>query len=199
MKRAIQFAGVVWLCAVPVICADQNKPKNPTLKAPPRATAKIVPPKVPKVEGGARGGVPKGAAKLPNPENPIEVLRRLTPEERERVLEKYPPKQQANIRKRLENFDNLPEAQKQRQLGWTDEFYRLPPDKQQLVRQQIRAFNALPPERLAAVRAAYARLSKASPEERAEILARPQFQARFSPEELQMLRVLPEYWPLPAR
>lgn len=197
MKRAIQFAGAVWLCAAGSIRADQNKPKNPPPpKPPPRAAAK---PQPPKGRGNPAGGAPKGAGKLADPYNPIQVLRQLSPEERERVLERYPPKQQENIRKRLQNLDNMPEAQKQRQLGFMDEFYRLPPDKQQQVRREMNAFNALPADRIAAVRAAYARLSKATPEEREQILARPQFQERFSPEELQILRVLPEYWPLPAK
>ena len=80
-----------------------------------------------------------------------------------------------------------------------DEFYKLPPDKQQLVRQQRTAFNHLPDDRKIAVRAAYANLSNMTPEERAARLARPQFQQRFSPEELEILSVLSEYLPLPKR
>jgi Protein of unknown function (DUF3106) len=201
MKRAIQVAVVVWLFGAVAIASDQNKPKNPP---PPKAAPqpKAAPPPAAKWKGGGpnpSGGTPKGARNLPVPGNPIELLRAMTPEQRERALEKFPPDRQAQIRKGLENFDKQNEAQKQRQLQQLDEFYKLPPDKQQLVRQQRQAFNALPDDRKIAVRAAYANLSKMTPEERADRLARPQFQQRFSPEELKILSVLSEDLPLPAK
>ncbi len=194
--RAIQIAAVVWLGTAIAGYADQNKPpKAPKPPKNPPPTAKIEHPGGP--NPAVAGGVPKGAGKLPNPDNPIARLRAMTPEQRERAIEKLTPQQQVNARRMLENFDKQNDAQKQKQLGWANEFYGLPPDKQGLVRAQIKAMNALPPDRLREVRGAYARLSNVTPEKRAEILARPQFQKRFSPEELQMLTVLPEYWPLP--
>jgi Protein of unknown function (DUF3106) len=201
MKRAIQLASVVWLCAAASAYADQNKPKNPPAPKPaPAPVAAKVPPRRNGVAGasGNPGGVPKGVGKLPPPpdNNPADWLRTMTPEQRERVIEKFLPQQQENIRKRLANFDNLPDAQKQRRLQQYNEFQALPLDKQQLVRQQMKAFNALPDDRRGAVKAAYVRLSNSTPEERANILARPQFRSRFSSEELQMLSVLPEYYPL---
>ena len=208
MKRAIQLAAVVWLFGAGALASDQNKPKNPPppkptpppKAAPPPAAAKW-PSGGPNRGGGPNpgGGTPKGAGKLPVYGNPIELLRAMTPEQRERALEKFPPDRQAQIRKGLENFDRQNEAQKQRQLRELDEFYKLPQDKQQLVRQQSKAFNDLPDDRKIAVRAAYANLSKMAPEARADRLARPQFQQRFSPEELQILSVLSEYLPLPAK
>jgi hypothetical protein len=189
----------VWLGTAIASYADQNKPpKEPKLPKNPPAAAKIERPTGPNA-GVVGGGAPKGVGKLPNPDNPIARLRAMTPEQRERAIEKLTPQQQVNARRMLENFDKQNDAQKQKQLGWANEFYSLPPDKQGLVRAQIKAMNALPPDRLREVRSAYARLSNSTPEQRAEILARPQFQKRFSPEELQMLTVLPEYWPLPKQ
>jgi hypothetical protein len=202
MKRAFQVAGVVWLFGALAIASDQNKPKSPPpAKAapPPKAGPPPAAAKWPSGGSNPGGGTPKGAGKLPVYGNPIELLRAMTPEQRERALEKFPPDRQAQIRKGLENFDKQNEAQKQRQLRELDEFYKLPQDKQQLVRQQSKAFNDLPDDRKIAVRAAYANLSKMTPEERADRLARPQFQERFSPEELQILSVLSEYLPLPAK
>jgi hypothetical protein len=204
MKCAIQFAGVVWLGAAALLYADQTKPpKNPPppKNTPPPVAAKVEPPK-----GGAgggvpkpSGGVPKGAAKLPNPgTNPIDRLRAMTPEQRERVIEKLGPQQQINVRKMLANFDKQSDEQKQRQLERFRMLWNLPPEKGQLVSREIEAFNHLPEDRREAVKAAYVRLSKETPEGRAEILARPQFQRRFSEDELKILSVLPEYWPAPA-
>ena len=208
MRRVLQFAGAVCACAA--LCAaapstdDQNKAKN---SPPPKAasnfntkTAGATPPKTPPAEN-AGGGTPKAGPRLPNPNpnNPVEVLRRLSPDERERVLEKYPPQQAARIRQQLDAFDRQPEAQKQRQLALADQLRSLPPEQRDLVRKDIDAFNKLDPERRKAVLAAYRRLSNSTPEQRADILARPQFQARFSPDELEILKVLPEYMPLLQR
>jgi hypothetical protein len=129
----------------------------------------------------------------------MDALRSMTPEQRERVLEKFPPTQQAKMREQLAKFDSLPEAQKQRQLQFYDEFWKLAPDKQSMVRTQIKAFEQLPDDRKLAVKNAYARLSRETPEGRADILNRPNFRNRFSPEELQILTVLPQYYPIPPR
>ena len=59
----------------------------------------------------------------------------------------------------------------------------------------MNAFKALPDARREEVKKAYVRLSRETPEGRNAILARPQFRSRFTPAELQMLTVLPEYWP----
>jgi hypothetical protein len=191
MNRAIQFVGVVWLGAVVGVCADQTKPpKNP----PPPKNAPAAKPAAPPNNAG---GAPKGGAKMANPDNPVDRLLRMPPEQRERAIEKLPPQQQANIRKRLENFDKQTEAQKQRQLEHLDEFWTLPPDKQKLVRDQMNAFKALPDARREEVKKAYVRLSRETPEGRNTILARPQFRSRFTPAELQILTVLPQYWPAP--
>ena len=191
MNRAIQVVGVVWLGAVVAVCADQTKPPPP--KNPPAAAKPA-----PKAQPNNAGGVPKGRPSLPNPDNPIDRLLRMSPEQRERAIEKFPPKQQDNFRKRFENFDKQTEAQKQRQLQHLDEFWTLPPDKQKLVRDQMNAFKALPEDRLAVVKQAYVMLSRMTPEERNERLAKPQFRSRFSSAELQILSVLPEYYPAPG-
>jgi hypothetical protein len=122
----------------------------------------------------------------------------MPPEQRERASEQLPPQQQANIRKTLANFDSKPEAEKERELQRLNGYWSLPPDKQALVAQQIKAFKALPNDRLLIVRPAYRNLSGMTPDERAARLARPQFRSRFTPEELQILSVLPEYYPMPG-
>lgn len=187
MNRAIQFVALVWLGAAVAAGADQNKaaPKKQPAGEP------VLPP-----SGG--GGVPKGGGKMGNPDNPVDRLLRMTPEQRERALEKLPAQQQANIRKRLENFDRLPPAQKERQLQRLNELWSLPPDKHELVAQQIKAFDALPEDRRVLVRQAYQRLSRLSADDRTALLAKPAFRGRFTPAELEILTVLPQYYPAPG-
>jgi hypothetical protein len=194
MIRAIQVVGMVWLGALVAVCADQTKPPKPPPPPKPVPAAKPVKPPSP----NNSGGVPKAQTTLASPDNPIDRLLRMTPEQRERAIEKFPPAQQANFRKRFEAFDKQTEEQKQRQLEQKDEFWSLPPDKQKLVRDQINAFKALPEARRAEVKKAYQALSRATPEEREARLAKPQFRSRFSPAELQILSVLPQYFPAPA-
>jgi hypothetical protein len=195
MNRAIQFAGVVWLLAAVSVYAAQKPPKNPPAPKPPPPAAK------PASQPAANntGGVPKGAAKMANPDNPLDRLLKMPPEQRELAIEKLPPQQQANIRKRLENFDSKPQAEKDRELQKLNELWSLPPDKHALVSQQIKAFNALPDDRRVIVKQAYVNLSRMTPDQRAERLAKPQFRSRFTPEELQILTVLPDYYPAPGK
>jgi uncharacterized protein DUF3106 len=194
MNRAIQFVGVVWLGIGVSVCAAQKPPKNP----PPPKPQPVAKPATPPAPNNA-GGVPKGGAKMANPDNPLDRLLKMTPEQRELAIEKLPPQQQVNIRKRLANFDSKPQAEKDRELQKLNELWSLPPDKHVLVAQQVNAFNALSPERRVAVRQAYANLSQMTPDQRAERLARPQFKSRFTPEELQILTVLPQYYPIPPK
>jgi hypothetical protein len=191
MNRVSQLVGVVWLGAAIAICGPQEQPGSAT---PPKSQPAAKPVPAPVNKGG---GAPKKTS-LPNPDNPIERLLRMAPEQRELAIEKFPPDQQANFRKQFENFDKQTEAQKQRQLEHLDQFWSLPPDKQKLVRAQMNAFKELPEDRREEVKKAYVTLSSLTPEEREVRLARPQFRNRFTPAELQMLMVLPQYWPAPG-
>jgi hypothetical protein len=191
MNRVSQLVGVVWLGAAIAVCGPQKSPDNPT---PP----KNQPVSKPAPSSGSKGGGAPKKTSLPNPDNPIERLLRMPPEQRELAIEKFPAQQQANFRKQFENFDRQTDAQKQRQLEHLDQFWSLPPDKQKLVRTQMNAFKELPEDRREEVKKAYVTLSRLTPEEREVRLARPQFRNRFTNAELQILMVLPQYWPAPG-
>src|SRR3954463_456644 len=108
MRIALQLAGALLLLAVTGVCADQkNKPEH----APKPAAKMPAPPRNP---GKTPGGAPKGNPRMNNPINPAQRLMMMTPEQREQVLEKFPPEQQARMRQQLEKLDNLPPAQKER-------------------------------------------------------------------------------------
>jgi hypothetical protein len=191
MNRVSQLVGLVWLGAAIAVCGPQETPGTPT---PPKNQPIAKPAPAPVNKGG---GAPKKTS-LPNPDNFILRLLRMPPEQRELAIEKFPPEQQTSFRKQFENFDKQTDAQKQRQLEHLDQFWSLPPDKQKLVRVQMNAFKDLPEDRREEVKKAYVTLSSLTPEEREVRLARPQFRNRFTPAELQMLMVLPQYWPAPG-
>ena len=191
MHRALPISGVVLLVLGVSYARPQKAPKDQP--APQPAPAKnAAAPKVP--AGQPKAGIPKGAARLVNPGNLVTQFYHMTPEQRERNLEKLPPQMQETFRKNLAWFDGLPKEQQQMQLRRIDRFEQLPPEKQIEIRGLIKAANELPPGRRAAVGQALYRLQQMPDQQREATLARPMFQSRFSPEELKIIRGLADAW-----
>ena len=140
----------------------------------------------------------KPAPKLANPGAIVQQLIRMTPEERERAIEKLPLARQDQVRENLRRFDNLPKAEQERRLRLVEMFAGLPPEKQDLVRRQIQAFNHLPDERRRLVGAAFQRLRRMSEDDRQARLASRPFRNRFTPAEQQIIADLAENLPPPA-
>jgi hypothetical protein len=158
--------------------------------------------------GGApkKGGPPKtenlkkGAPRMLNPGNgPVERLLAMSPEQRERVLEKLPPSKQTELRKRFEQFDKRPPEERERLLRQWKYLESLSPEKRDLLGRQMQAFNALPDERRVVLRRALNQLSRLTPEEREARLASEPFKSRFSTTELQMLSDLSDNFPVPGK
>jgi hypothetical protein len=140
----------------------------------------------------------KGGSKLNNPgASMAERLMQMTPEQRERALEKLPPDQQTQIRQRLERFDSLPALQRERRIQQYQQFSSLPPEKQRLVTKQIQALNRLPDDRRPLVLAEVQKLRRVPESERQGRLASGEFKAKFSPAEQQILSDVSENMPLP--
>src|SRR5690349_15193242 len=77
--------------------------------------------------GEARGrlGPPPGAA--------IERLNGMTPQQRQRALDRLPPDRRAQVEKRLERYNALPADVKERLREQYTEFQKLPSEKQQAI------------------------------------------------------------------
>ncbi len=157
---------------------------------------------------GSKGGLPArpyagnpgGARRIPNPgANPVQRMMTMSPEQRERVLEKLPPAQQANIRQRLENFDKLPPAEKNRQLQMLNAYNSLPAEKQELLNRQLRAFNSVPDDRRKVLLKEMAQLRQLPDSERQARLNSEDSKSKFSPSELQMLSDISENYPFPGK
>jgi len=188
MARIFSIAGVALLCAGVVCASDQSKqPKAPPPKAP---AAKAAP-------GGARnpanagGGVAKNGPRIANPGTLIQQLFRMSPEERERALEKAPPQQQERLRQQLERLDKLPEAQKAQMMRLGNELAALPPDTQMLLIKQINSFNAylksLPPDQRIVAGRELQRLQRMPEDRRMARIMSEDFRSSYSPEVQQMM------------
>jgi hypothetical protein len=199
MDRAFQLAGALLLVAWPGWCANQKEKKPaPPPKAPSAAAPKNFNAKGP--NGG--GGVPKKA--VPHINNPglAQRLLQMTPEQRDRALEKLPPQQQAQVRQQLQRLDNLPQAEKDRIARQARGLDSLPPPQRRLVTQQLNAFNKLPDDRILPVRRALVTLMRMPEEQREARLNSDAFTHNFSPEEQGILRDLSRNLPqdyLPGR
>ena len=182
MIRSIQVIGLLVLAASGGLCADQNKPE----KAPAQ------PKGGPKAAAAPKGGAPKMGPRPTNPASNAAKLYSLSPEERERILEKFPPQQQQGIRNNLKWFDGLPKEQQQVVLGRAERFAALSPQERAEFQRQFRALAQLPQERRQLVNQALRRLQGMSEAERVMRLNSPAFKERFKPEELHMIDKLSE-------
>lgn len=188
------------LVAVSGVCADQKATKP---APPPKGAAKAAAPKNAKNEAKGGGTPKKGGAVMVNPLNPVQRLSQMTPEQRERVLEQLPPERQAQMRKQLERFDNLPQARKERLSRLAQPLMALPPEKQRLVNQGIFGINHLPDDRKPPVSKELLTLLNMTPEDRAARLNSGDFKKAYSPDEQKILsdlsNNLPPDYPIAGR
>jgi hypothetical protein len=108
--------------------------------------------------------------------NALDRLERMSPDQRQRVLEKLP---RERLRRQFERFRQMP------------------PERQQALRELFRRFRELPEDRRRAVRRGVWELQRLGEARRELRLSRPWFRNRYSPEELQMVRELLEMAPAP--
>ncbi|HWC97199.1 MAG TPA: DUF3106 domain-containing protein [Candidatus Sulfopaludibacter sp.] len=190
MRHALQLAGAVLLMAWPGWCADQKDKPAPPPKAAP--APKNFNAKAPR----PGGGVPKN--NVPRIANPgmAQRLLQMTPEQRERALEKLPPDRQTQMRTQLERLDKLPQAQKDHLAQMARGLDSLPPEQHRIVTQQLMAFNKLPDERIRPMRQELVRLMRMPEEERNARLNSEAFKKQYSPDEQSILGDLSRNLPL---
>ena len=194
MNRAFQLAGAALLVMWPAWCADQkaNKPVPPPKARPPAAVPNNRTARGP--NGG--GGIPKNNAPRINTPGPAQRLLQMTPEQRERALEKLPPKQQDQIRRQLDRLDRLPPAEKDRIARQIRGLDNLPPPQRRVVLQQLNAFRNLPDDRIQPMRRTLIQLMRMPDDERTARLDSEAFKKQFSPQEQEILRDLSNNLPL---
>jgi Protein of unknown function (DUF3106) len=191
MRRSVQLCALLLLGPVGLLLAEQAPAKPGKAGAIPKPPAA----KVPRPPNAPR--VPNAPRKLNDPGASVaRRLMQMTPEQRERALEKFPPARQAEIRQRLERLDNLPQQQRQRMIQQYETYSNLSPEKQILVRRQIQAFNQLPEERRQALAPELQRLRRMPEEEREARMASEDFKGKFTPAEQQMLGDISENMPI---
>lgn len=192
MSRLLSIAGLACLIATGV-WADQETARPPKENAArrPRAAARAAanPNRYRRAAPGRR---------LANPLNPAQRFLQMTPEERERLMERANPQQRARMRAALARYNSLSPFARERLFRQYQVLKGLPLEQQALISRQFRAFNQLPPERRWPVGQELLRLHRMPPDKRAARLESAGFAARYSPAERQILTDLslnlpPEY------
>jgi len=186
MRFALQIGGLLLASAAAGFAADQ---KNAAKEAAPRpAPIRPAPrPAAPKANNGGMPKQPKMGPPLSNPASPAAQLFRATQEERERALEKVPPKIQEQIRKQLEAFDALPKEQQEIRIRQSERWTGLSSQRKLEIRQQMQAWQKLPPERRGAIGVALRRLEVVPEADRQRILNSAEFKSRFSADEQKLI------------
>ena len=195
MARVLQFCVALLLCLTVGVYAQKGG-KPPKMPAPPHSLA-VKPSAPPKASGFPKADLPKASQKggMNNPNNLAQRLFQMPLEERERVLEKLPPRQQERLRENLEKLDRLPPAQKEFITRQFQSLQSLPPEKQRVVIQGFQAFNQLPEDRRTVIRRELSDLRSMSESDRQARLATDEFKKKFSPSEQQILSGLSQNLP----
>jgi phage-related protein len=187
MLRAIQVGGLLLVLGGAGWAIDQKNTGGG--RAPASRPA-------PAHNGGAGGNprLPKQpiGPPLTNPASPAARLYRATPEQRDRALEKLPPRLQQQLRAQLDRFDAMPKPQQEIMIRRAERYAALSPEQRELVRRQMVSLRSLPQERRAAVGLALRRLQPMSEEQRLETVNSDEFKSRFSTEEQKIIAGLSE-------
>ena len=190
MRSLLQIGGLLLLCSAAGMAADQ---KNPAKSEAPRpATSRPGGPRAVFPKNGGAPRQPKMGPPLSNPASPAARLYRATPEERDRALEKLPPRMQEQIRKQLAAFDALPKAQQEMRIRATEHFASLPPERQAEIRGEMQTLAKMPPAQRGPIAVALRRLQMMPEADRQRVLNSDDFKTRFSPEEQKIIADLSE-------
>jgi hypothetical protein len=118
----------------------------------------------------------------------VERWNRLTPEERQRMLQRLPPGRREQLESRLERYNNLPKDEKE-QLGQRFQaFQQLPSGKQEQARRLFRRFTALPEERRPVVREEFDNLRSMTDGDRRARINSEEFRNKYTLAEQQLLQ-----------
>jgi hypothetical protein len=139
--------------------------------------------------------VRKGLPKLPKASvgkkaRALERYNSMTPDQREKFLQKLPADRRKQFEQNQRNLNKLDDNQKARLQNQYENFQQLPPERQQAARRAFRQMNQMPVERRKVIRGEAARLNRMSESDRQSHLSSEEFKGKYSPEERKMIQDL---------
>ena len=135
MFRSFCRCAILSVMLVATLAAQKPKDR-PAQKAPKGPVAKAAP---------VLPGANKKGDRLPR--TPVDKFNRMTPDDRQKALEKLPPERRKKIEDQLNWYNSLTPQQRVQLRSRLQAFNQLPPEKQNQTRRLFRQFGELPQER----------------------------------------------------
>ena len=126
----------------------------------------------------------------PRRQTQLEVLQRMTPEQRRRLLDNLPPERKRMMENRLLQFDRMSPEERRRARRTLEDFQNLPEERREKVRVLFGAFNQMPPRRRMVLREEIRTLGQLDEEARRERMSGEDYRNRYSAEEQDWLAEL---------
>ena len=126
---------------------------------------------------------------------PIEEFETMSPEQRQKALDRLPPEQRQKLQERLDRFNQLPPERQQALKNLYNRLHALPPERQNAVRTSINKFSQQPPDRQQAIREELRNMAGMSPEQRTAQVSSPEFRQKFNKKEQEIVRDMSEVLP----
>ena len=126
----------------------------------------------------------------PNRELMLERWLHMTPEERQRALEKLPPQRRERIEQQLRRYQAMSPEERERVRARMEAWEKLPPEAREQRRELFRRFVSLPENRRPLVRRELNYLRNLPEAERSARLSSEAFRNRYSADEQRLLRDL---------
>lgn len=165
-KSVILLAAALFLAAAPEVFAQRRMPTRAPGERPRRADK-----------------IDKAIDRMERRQMEVERLERMTPEQRQRVLDRLPPERRERVERGIENLRNMSEEDRAR----LREFRNQSPERREAMRKNLQRMQELPPPRRRAVRDEIQSLRDMSPEARAAHLDSEAFRKRFNQRERDLL------------
>ena len=156
-----------------------QRPKDRPAPAPKGSGPKGSGPKAPKAQ--IAPGAP--ARKKGGEWTAVDRFNRMTPEQRQKALDRLPPERRQKLEQRLDQYNHLTPEMRSRLRA----FDQLPPEKQNQARRLFRQFGELPPERQAPLRKEFENLRGMSDADRRARMNSDEFRSTYNSHEQRML------------
>src|SRR5258708_38719248 len=129
--------------------------------------------------GGMTRPKPNGPEKPAKPAKaPIDEFQTMSPQDRQKALDRMPPPQRQKLEERLQKFNELPAEQQRTLKNMYNRLHELPPGRQDAVRKSMNQFTEQAPERRQAKREELKGISALPEEGPAARLAKPEIRCR---------------------
>jgi hypothetical protein len=146
----------------------------------------------PRVRSGAPG---RGAI---SKKNALERFQGLSPEQRQRALDRLPPERRKQVEKRIESYNQLTPEERDRLQGRLNDFSKWSPARKEKARDVFRRFQEIPAGRRQALREEFMSWRSLTDDELESRVASDEYHSKYSDternilEELVRLRTSPE-------